>query len=595
MKKKLSLHGLLLALLLLLPGPLLADENPYSPRHGQLSGGGAASIAAGKTFTVNKTLTLDGNDNAELMLTTNLTNQGGAGTITWPVAGATLVVPSGGGTLGTFAFQGYAAPPAIGATTPAAGYFSPVILSGPAIITSFSGTVARSGTTITFTVAGDAAKCGYAAANPVLGANLIVSGNSMHITAWLSSLTATVDHSGTIAAATPTSVQLPIADWNDSSGALQAYVDALGVVYFNGAITGTISNATNVNSTVTTAAAEYYPLFVASSSTGYQSPNFAVNYHYNPSTGVLTVPGITTNSLVSNGSNSITVLDYQFIPIDACIDSVLGAPNAPSQVQGTVGTTINPVAANVTYSTFTINGNGFDITSAVWGSGTQTGTFTISGLTVNSLYRFQFTPTVTGQVPTYTATSGISNCTIPTVVTAVVETIYFRASATTAVFTATNTATSTWSTTATTCFLYSRPAIVRDFPHTAVTTVLCKWKPPDDVTGTTIAYYPVMLVDAATAPTTGQTVIFDLAGAAFGSSDNLSGAVGTFVASTFTADTSYIQYDKMIPSYSGAVTITGLAANKVVDLILYRDVTDTYNFAVGLEGIQIQYTRILTK
>jgi len=37
-------------------------------------------------------------------LTTAFTNNGGAGTLTWPAAGATLTIPTGGGTLGTGAF-----------------------------------------------------------------------------------------------------------------------------------------------------------------------------------------------------------------------------------------------------------------------------------------------------------------------------------------------------------------------------------------------------------------------------------------------------------------------------------------------------------
>ena len=39
-----------------------------------------------------------------LTLTTNLTNQGGVGVLAWPAAGATLTIPTGGGTLGTAAF-----------------------------------------------------------------------------------------------------------------------------------------------------------------------------------------------------------------------------------------------------------------------------------------------------------------------------------------------------------------------------------------------------------------------------------------------------------------------------------------------------------
>ena len=99
---------------------------------------------------------------------------------------------------------------------------------------------------------------------------------------------------------------------------------------------------------------------------------------------------------------------------------------------------------NVSYSTFTkTNAN---VYNAVWGSGTQTATFTIVGLTAGTDYTLSFYPTVTGQVPTFTATSGTSAATIPVVVSGTKEVITFTTSGNTVVFTATNTGASTWST-----------------------------------------------------------------------------------------------------------------------------------------------------
>ena len=121
-------------------------------------------------------------------------------------------------------------------------------------------------------------------------------------------------------------------------------------------------------------------------------------------------------------------------------------------IQGT-GMTITP--ANGTFDTFTISGA--NLTSAVYSTtGTQTGKLTISGLTVGNRYCLRLTPTLTsGQTPTITATSGATNTSIPTLVTATVEVIYFTASATSAVFTFTNTAAAAWSTASTTCYACS--------------------------------------------------------------------------------------------------------------------------------------------
>jgi hypothetical protein len=50
-------------------------------------------------------------------------------------------------------------------------------------------------------------------------------------------------------------------------------------------------------------------------------------------------------------TSSLTAYDTLSFTIDAGIDSVLGAPNAATKLQGVVGSTINPTAANVTYVT----------------------------------------------------------------------------------------------------------------------------------------------------------------------------------------------------------------------------------------------------
>ena len=128
-----------------------------------------------------------------------------------------------------------ASPPAIGKTTPAELWGSPNVAKGPAIINSgFTGTISRSTTTLTFSEAADAILAGYSATNPILGTTVIhpTGPVTMYITAWLSSTTATVDSSGTLAAQTPTSFQLPIATFVNSAGVTQGWMNAAGNVYF---------------------------------------------------------------------------------------------------------------------------------------------------------------------------------------------------------------------------------------------------------------------------------------------------------------------------------------------------------------------------
>jgi hypothetical protein len=289
------------------------------------------------------------------------------------------------------------------------------------------------------------------------------------------------------------------------------------------------------------------------------------------------------------------ISDYLVIPVGAGKDSTIAAPDALAVFQGTVGNTINPTAANVSYGTFTINGNGFDITSAVYGSGTQTGTFTIAGLTIGSIYRLQFTPTVAGQVPTFTATSGIGDVSIPTIVTATVENIYFEATDTTAVFTATNTGASTWSTTSTTCKLYSRPAYLREFSATATQILLYNVPLPADWNGGTITITPYAAVSQATAPANGETVIWSFSAFAIPNSGSKSRALGTAVTSTWTADATLVQYDQVIGTETAAITIAGAAAGggQVCEIKCKRVTTDTYEQKIGLESLLLKFTRSL--
>ena len=309
-------------------------------------------------------------------------------------------------------------------------------------------------------------------------------------------------------------------------------------------------------------------------------------------TGILKCAGASACSQASSGSDYLLpgISDYQWIPIDAGMESVLGSPNAAIRVQGPIGSTIAPTMANVTYSTFTLSQP--NVTSAVWGSGTQTGTLTIATLTVGKIYRLQFTPTIANQVPTLVATSGVAVSTIPALVTTVQETIYFRASATTAVFTFSNTATSSWSTTGTTCFEYSRPATAREYSNTVVQTLVFDWAPPIDWNAGTITVMPYGVI-SETAPTNTQYATFSISGFCVATSGSLSQAIGTAQTSTMTFDASYVLYDEWIGPATSAITLPGAASGTKCRIMLERLTGDTYAQAIGSTGFLIKFGRTL--
>jgi len=294
-----------------------------------------------------------------------------------------------------------------------------------------------------------------------------------------------------------------------------------------------------------------------------------------------------------------TAYDYQSFTIDAGIDNILGAPAAATRFQGTVGSTLAGNLAlecvgGAAWTTCTVTSPP-NVTSAVWASGTPSITFTISGLTIGKLYQFKFTPTSSGTAPVFTATSGIAgNSPIAAIVTTVDETIYFRASSTSAVFTATSSATNTWSTASTVVYEYTQPAIARTFSHTVQQTLKFDWMPPGDWDGGTVYWNWVGLIDSSSLPSDGQTSICQLSGVAFSSSDSLSQALGTAVSSTFTA-ASHIQYDETISALSNAVTIANTpAAGKKVKFVLDCLTSGTYTQGISMTGWNLKFGRTPT-
>jgi hypothetical protein len=108
----------------------------------------------------------------------------------------------------------------------------------------------------------------------------------------------------------------------------------------------------------------------------------------------------------------------------------------------------------------------------------------------------------------------------------------------------------------------------------------------------TIKFRVIGYVTAATAPADTEVVAFSIAGCSNGNSDALGCTAGTAVTSSLTiAGSGYAQNDRLATDWSGAVTVTDLAAGETVQAILIRlaDSTDTYAQDFAVAGIEIKY------
>ena len=140
---------------------------------------------------------------------------------------------------------------------------------------------------------------------------------------------------------------------------------------------------------------------------------------------------------------------------------------------------------------------------------------------------------------------------------------------------------------------YSRMA--RAFDGASNENVLIAWHVPADIDTTVgIKFYVKGVVSNATAPANTEIIAFSLAGVSLGTSDIISGAVGTAQTSSLTADANYVQYDELFTAYSDAITVTNLAVNETVTLLLTRlaTTTDTYAQDFNPYGIVIKYKRL---
>jgi hypothetical protein len=125
--------------------------------------------------------------------------------------------------------------------------------------------------------------------------------------------------------------------------------------------------------------------------------------------------------------------------------------------------------ANVSYGTYGSQTAPNFSGTITWGSGTQSATMTIAGLTVGQLYRIVLTPTITSQAPVVTLSGATAFLPVPVLVTATVNQIFFVPTSTSVVFTFTNTAASTWTTASTATYAVAWPFYQSDTTNAAAT------------------------------------------------------------------------------------------------------------------------------
>jgi len=145
------------------------------------------------------------------------------------------------------------------------------------------------------------------------------------------------------------------------------------------------------------------------------------------------------------------------------------------------------------------------------------------------------------------------------------------------------------------------PAIlpIRKFDPTTQEEVSFLWEVPDDIQADDGIYVTVVgAISEATAPVSGEGVVFQAAGYCVGTGDELGKTWGTAQHSQETdlhgagVDA---QYKRFRLSTSAKITVTDLAAGELVVLRLYRDVADSnddYAQDVGISGIRVHYNKI---
>ncbi len=289
-------------------------------------------------------------------------------------------------------------------------------------------------------------------------------------------------------------------------------------------------------------------------------------------------------------ASTLAVSDYQYLPVDAGMDSVIAAPDAAIRVQGAIGSQLIVSWANGSpgYDTFTTSGA--NISSAVYsGSGTETGATASITITAGKLYRIVATETHTsGAHLVLSGTGGVPTTTLA----AGANTIYFRSTAAATVLTVTNTSAASNACTFT-LHEYSRPAVAREFSNSTQQSLVFDWMPPADWNDGTIALTPYGVVTNATAPANTETVIWSVAGFCVAASGSLSSALGTAQTSTFTANATYVQYDEWVGPATAAITLPGAAVGSKCRIVVDRLTSGTYAQKISLSGAVLKFGRVL--
>jgi len=140
---------------------------------------------------------------------------------------------------------------------------------------------------------------------------------------------------------------------------------------------------------------------------------------------------------------------------------------------------------------------------------------------------------------------------------------------------------------------------LRRFDDAVVEDVVFLWNVPDDIDAASGIKFKVKGIITDVAPGA-VGVSFKLSGYSSGSGDDIDGAFGAEGEANIT-DLDAVGVDaiddQFITAYSGTVTVTNLAAGETAMLHFERDTADgddTYAQDIGVLGIVIQYTRIVT-
>jgi hypothetical protein len=133
--------------------------------------------------------------------------------------------------------------------------------------------------------------------------------------------------------------------------------------------------------------------------------------------------------------------------------------------------------------------------------------------------------------------------------------------------------------------------VVEEAAGANVHDVVCPWEVPDDIVAGSGVKFRVSAVVTNVAGPANQGLSFKLSGYSIGDNDPIGAAFGSEVEVTKIGLTA-VQFDRLQTAYSGAVTVTDLAAGELAMLHFERDTADAsddYLKPVGVTGVGIKY------